>query len=123
MANRNYNRVQALAKETKLIYAQVTIGASGAPTLVQPLGVASIVRNSAGLYTITLQDAYMALQYAHVEVVTPTAEDIQANVVAEDVSGAKTVQFRTTAVGVATDPADGDSLLIKLELRNSSVVY
>jgi hypothetical protein len=122
LANRNFNRKQALDKEIKEIYARVTIGASGAPTLVaaDSMGVASISRSSAGLYVLTLQDKYMKLRHADIHVVTPTAEDIKANVVSEAVATAKTVTFRTVAVATATDPASGDSLLISLQLKNSS---
>lgn len=123
MASRSYNRVQALSKEIKFIYARVTIGASGAPTLVaaDSEGVASIVRNSAGLYTVTLQDSYNKLMHASVEVRTPSAEEINANLVAESVASAKTVQFRCTAAGVAADPASGDSIYIQMSLKNSTV--
>jgi len=123
MANRNFNRKQALEKEVKEIYAKVAIGASGAPTLnaSQSIGVASVSRTSAGLYVLTLQDAYMRLMDAHICVVTPSAEDIVSNVSAEAVATAKTVTFRTTAAGVATDPASGDTLLISLQLKNSSI--
>jgi hypothetical protein len=123
MANRSFNRLQALDKEVKQIYARVTIGASGAPTLVaaDSVGVASISRVSAGLYTITLQDTYNKLVYGNCEVRTPSAEDIKANLVTESVSSAKTVQFRCVAVATATDPASGDSLYVVLHLKNSSV--
>lgn len=123
MANRNFNRKQALEKEVKEIYAKVAIGASGAPTLnaAQSLGVASISRTSAGLYVLTLQDKYMRLMHASIEVLTPSAEDIKANVSAEAVASAKTITFRATAAGVATDPASGDTLLISLQLKNSSI--
>ena len=123
MANRNFNRKQALEKEVKEIYAKVAIGASGAPTLnaSQSQGVASISRSSAGLYVLILQDKYMRLMHASIAIVTPTAEDIKANVSAEDVSSAKTVTFRCDTAGVATDPSSGDSFLISLQLKNSSV--
>ena len=122
MANRNFNRKQSLDKEIKEIYAKVTIGASGAPTLVaaDSTGVASISRSSAGLYVLTLQDKYMKLRHADIMVVTPDAEDIVANVSSESVASAKTVTFRCTAAGVAADPASGDSFLISLQLKNSS---
>lgn len=56
MANRNFNRVQALDKEVKHIYGYFDVGASGAPTLSKSLsvGVKSVARTSAGKYTITL---------------------------------------------------------------------
>lgn len=125
MANRNFNRKQALDKEIKEIYAKVTIGAAGAPTLVTAsntsVGVASISRTSAGLYVLTLQDKYNRLSHADIHIITPTAEDIKAHVSAETVATSKTVTFRCDAAGVATDPASGDSFLIALQLKNSSV--
>jgi hypothetical protein len=123
MANRNYNRKQALEKEVKEIYAKVTIGASGAPTLVaaNSQGVASISRTSAGLYVLTLQDKYMKLMHASFDVTTPTISDIKANLKSESVASAKTVTFHCSTGAIATDPADGDSFLISLQLKNSSV--
>lgn len=123
MANRNYNRYQALEKEVKTIFAKVAIGSTGAPTLnaAQSLGVASISRTSAGLYVLTLQDAYMRLMHADIHVITPSAEDLKAHVSAESVASAKTVTFRCDAAGTATDPASGDTLLIRVDLKNSSI--
>ena len=123
MANRNFNRLQALEKEVKHIHAKIAIGATGAPTLTaaSSLGVASISRTSAGLYVLTLQDAYMRLVNASILIITPAAEDISVNVSAETVASTKLVTFRCTAAGVATDPASGDTILVSLELKNSSI--
>lgn len=124
MANRNYNRLQALDKEVKLIYARITIAATGAPTLVvaDSAGCASITRNSAGLYTLVLQDGYMKLRSASFQVRTPTAEDMVANLVTESVAAAaKSVQFRCTTGAIATDPASGDSIYVVMHLKNSTV--
>lgn len=123
MAARNFNRKQALEKEVKEIYAKITIGASGAPTLVaaQSQGVASISRTSAGLYVLTLQDKYMKLMHASFAVTTPTISDIKANLKSESVLSAKTVTFHCSTGAIATDPASGDSILVQLQLKNSSV--
>jgi hypothetical protein len=121
MANRNFNRKQALEKEIKDIYAKVTVGATGAPTLTSSVGIASIVRNSAGLYTVTLQDAYNSLKFAQVSFLDNDAQDIRAQIAAEDVDGAKTVQFVCLTAATPTDPQSGQTMLIKFELKNSSV--
>lgn len=121
MANRNFNRYQALEKEVKVIYAEVAIGASGAPTLSRGTGVESIVRNSAGLYTLTLQDKYNRLMHSDIKQLVSAAEDLQFQLVAEDVDNAKTLQFRCVTAAVETDPSNGSILFIKLELKNSSV--
>lgn len=122
MANRNFKRKQALESEIKEIYAKITIGAVGAPTLVaaDSIGVASVSRTSAGLYAITLQDKYVSLKHASAEVVTPTAEDMKSNIVSEFVSTTKVVNVRCTTGAIATDPASGDSILVALQLKNSS---
>lgn len=121
MANRNFNRFQALEKEVKAIYADVAIGATGAPTLTKGLGVASIVRDSAGTYTITLDDKYTRLMSSSVmQIVTGGAEDLSFQIDAEDVDGAKTIVLISHAAGTETDPSDGSRLLIKFELKNSS---
>lgn len=122
MANRNFNRRQALEKEVKDIYARASIGASGAPTLSSKVGVASLVRNGAGDYTITLDDKYSALKWFDVKVIDSTAADLTIQIAAEDVDGAKTIQFLCLEAGVETDPADGAELLIKAELKNTSVI-
>jgi hypothetical protein len=122
MANRNYNRKQALEKEVKELYADVSIGASGAPTLVRGLGVASIARNSQGLYTITLQDKYNRLMHAHVAILSASAQDLDAQLQSEDVASAKTIVVRTQdAAAAVQDPASGSRLLIRIEVKNSSV--
>ena len=122
MANRKFEKVQAIEKEIKHLYAEIAIGASGAPTLTRGTGIASISRTSAGLYVLTLQDKYSRLMLFHGTVKAASAEDLKVQLVSETVSSNKTVTFRCVAVATATDPANGDSLFIKLELKNSSVV-
>ena len=123
MANRNFNRLQALSKEIKLIYCRATIAGTGAPTLVSAdsLGVASISRVSAGLYDITLSDQYVKLALGEAVIRTPTAEDIKANVVSEAVASTKIIRVRCTTGAVATDPANGDQLACVFHLKNSTV--
>lgn len=122
MANRNFNRRQALEKEVKDIYARASIAAAGAPTLVSRVGVESLVRNGTGDYTLTLQDKYVALKWVDVKIIDDTAQDLTVQIHSEDVDGAKTVRFLCLDTGVAADPASGAQLLIKLELKNTSVI-
>lgn len=103
------------------------VGASGAPTLNQTLskGVESIARNSAGQYTITLEDKYNGLLHATIDQrpgTSPPAAPL-AVVEAEDVDGAKTVvlQYRDIDNSTATDPADGEQQRLHLILSNSNV--
>ena len=56
MANRSFQRLQALDKEIKIIHGQFAVGTTGAPTLSESksVGVQSVTRNSAGDYSIIL---------------------------------------------------------------------
>ncbi len=122
MADRTFNRRQALEKEVKDLYVKVTVGATGAPTLTSRTGIASITRNSAGNYTVTLQDKYNSLKFAQVTFLDDDAQDLRVQLLAEDVADAKTVQFVCLTAATPTDPASGQTMLIKLELKNTSVV-
>lgn len=125
MANKNFNRYQAYEKEVKALYAEVAIGASGAPTLTSGLGITSIVRDSAGKYTVTLDSKYTRLMAFHATLQSATVADLNIQQVSSDVNGAKTVVFHCVAVDgdgapAATDPASGNKLFLKFELKNTS---
>lgn len=122
MANRSFNKRQALEKEVKDLYAKVNIGSSGAPTIVSAVGITSIVRNSAGDYTVTLDDKYSSLKFFECIHLSGTAQDLAYQIKAEDVIGAKTIEFLCLTGTSATDPASGKVLLIKFELKNTSVI-
>ena len=61
-APRNFNRRQALEKEVKDLYAKITIGASGACTLTEGYGFASVTKMGTGDYKLVLQDKYVSLK-------------------------------------------------------------
>lgn len=125
MANRTFNDAQALEKEVKSLFVKATIGGSGAVTLVQPgsLGIASISKVSTGLYRITLVDAYPSLLAANVAVLGASAEDLTFKVKLETVSTTKLVEIFTMAAGVVADPASGDTIMVELKLKNTTVPY
>lgn len=125
MANRTYNRRQALEKEVKDLYIKISIGASGAPSLVSgaAIGAASISRNSAGDYTLVLQDRYVALKYMDAILLDSAAEDIRVQLKSEAInSSAKSVSFFTLTGATPTDPSNGAQILLKLELKNTVAV-
>lgn len=122
MANRNFNRKQALEREIKEVYCQIAIGSSGAPTLTRGTGVASVTRDSAGVYILTLQDTYQRLMHASVTQLVASPQDLTFQLEAEAVATAKTVQFRCNTGATETDPASGSILYVVLQLKNSSVV-
>jgi hypothetical protein len=130
-----YGRQFSLTKEAKLvtIFARVTFGAVGAPTLVtaQSKGVKSVVRNSAGAYTFTFGnttniDTYMKLldmgytfdeqANAGTAPVAPLMY-ILTNLVAT--AGTLKVVFNSTAQS-ATDPASTEAVLLHFSFSNST---
>ena len=122
MASRNYNRMQALTKEAKELHITVAIGASGAPTVTneKEAGTSDITRNAAGEYTLTLQDKYVRLLAFQDTVISTAQQDSKVQVTAEDVAGAKTIDFTTSVAGTPTDLADGDTLLLTVKAKNST---
>lgn len=125
MANRTFNDAQALEKEVKTLFAKISIGATGAPTLVKPgsLGIESVARSAQGDYLITLEDKYPALMGVQGILLDSSAEDITFQVKAEDVDGAKTISVFTNTAGTATDPSNGSVILLTIHLKNTSVLY
>jgi len=121
MSDSNFYRVQSKERETKIVHAEVAIGASGAPTITSAKGVASIVRNSAGDYTVTLSERYSRVLSMSVLLKAAAAEDLTSQLVSETVASTKTINFLTLAAAVATDPSNGASLFIRLELKNSDI--
>lgn len=127
MANRLFNQFRsALEKSVIDIYCDVTFGATGAPTLVQAKskGITSVVRISAGKYTITLMDKYVDL--FGIDFIFLNATGIAAapemgvisNLVASTPPTIQ-VQFSNNA-GAATDPASGDEVKMDIQLKNST---
>lgn len=121
MANRNFSRVQALNHEVKLIAGSFSIAASGgAATKLQGLGY-SVAKSGTGQYTITLEDAYVAMLSATATVKAATAVDLVAQVASYDVTSAKTVVVKLLAGASATEPSAVTEVHFMLALRNSSV--
>jgi len=146
MANRRFEQFQyTLEKKVVTLYMNVAIGASGAPTLTASLtvngltrglnkGILSMVRNSAGKYTISYGSPSTATQAAQPDLYyalldfgvtflsgasAPAAAEF--NVVADNSStGSVQIQFRNNS-GTATDPANGEVLLMAITLSNSGV--
>lgn len=97
-------------------------GATGAPTLAtdQAKGVASITRDSAGLYSIVFEDKFPTLIGVNFGFLSSAAVDLKWQVVSYTAS-TKTLVVRSVAVATETDPADGTSLFLDIKARNSSI--
>lgn len=113
-------------REVTDIFLKVNIGASGAPTIPSgnAKGVASISRTSAGLYAITLQQAYNRLLAVQGQSISGSSAQAAPllTVVSETVATTKivTIQYRAIDNSTATDPASGEVLMIHIVVRNSS---
>lgn len=127
--NRLYTQFQySLEKKVVHLYARITIGATGAPTLVKALskGIASVARTAAGAYTITLQDKYVELLHIdHALQLAAGAPAVLAGmVVRSEATAAATptvaVEF-LDAAGAGIDPDSGSVILLKLELKATTV--
>lgn len=127
MANRSFSQFfLSLLKQPVLLTGRVTFGSSGAPTLdaVSSKGIKSITRNSAGKYTVVLQDTYPKLfAFKHVFVVGSGAPAAPAAfLISEQVASGTTPSFvvQFNAAGTATDPASGEEVRFTLILTNSN---
>lgn len=133
MANRYYRSQFNFSNSAKpvTLRAKVSIGASGAPTLVSGTGrgIASVVRVSAGLYDITLDRAFNGLMMMNVMPIAPSGVSAAPiiNVVSEQVATASApkirIQTNDADTPAATDPASGESLMLEIQLNDSSLDY
>ncbi|GEM_PF-3789884 len=126
MANRWFNQFGlALEKNCVNLFGRFTVGATGAPTMdtSHSKGIASIVRNAVGKYTITLSDTYPYLfDFDWISVfATPAA--INCFLISQSVStaGAPTlvIQFQSAA-GTNVELANGEDIRFNIVLSNSS---
>lgn len=127
MANRRMFQFRlSLQRDIVDLSLKAAIGATGAPTIstTDAKGITSITRNSAGKYTILLQDNYAALMSAQVTVLNATASAAPiTQLISEQVSNATTPQVVVQcldAAGAAADPDNGATLMVSIMLRNAS---
>lgn len=135
MANRRFEQFQfGLEKYKVTLYAAVTFGAAGVPTLGRSKGIASMVRISAGLYDVmfgkpasstdpAMADLYNLLLFA-ARTAGPQA-GAQASpafqVVSDSVNTTGKVRILFTTGGVATDPGNGEKMYLEFVLSNQSL--
>lgn len=125
MADRNFDLLQTLGREKKIIAGSFRPNGAGSVdnTLNKGIGF-SVARTGVGAFTITLEDKYAALdasQYQIALAIPAAAHDICEGAV--DVVSAKTIPFVHYTGGVAADIASDPANWIKftLVLANSLV--
>lgn len=127
MAGRRFRSQFRLSWEAKScdLFAKISIGAAGAPTLTWGTGIKSVTRNSAGNYSIALQDNYAALIDAEAKFIVsgaaPAAPVVVVDTDSSSSASAPLVKIVCYSGATATDPASGEKILLKLCLRDSSI--
>jgi hypothetical protein len=126
MASRSFNQFCAALEKARVeIFAKITFGAAGAPTLVTAAskGVASVTRNSTGNYTLTLSDQYYGLLgFSGSWLVTGFPSTPNVALLSVSLSS-KTLQFMTgNDEGNLANPSSGETLYLKITLSNTSAI-
>lgn len=127
MSNKRYQQFSwSNATQPITINAQIAIGATGAPTITYGNNnIATMVRNSAGDYTLTFRSVFYRLINA--SVVFNSGSSLPAaplmNIKANSISTAKTLEivFSDADTPAATDPASGEIMYLSFVFENSSV--
>lgn len=132
MANRCFTQwMWSLEKNPVCLWTRVTIGASGAPTLdgINSKGVASIVRNSAGNYTVTFgtnqsTNTYNNIFFANKEFFVASGNPAAPHmyVVSQTVrtNGQLVLQFLAANGTAATDPGNGEVIRLQFDMKIST---
>ena len=133
MANRNFNRVQALDKEVKFLFLTATIGSGGDPTLNESksVGIKSISDTATGEYDITLgvpggaTDKYPSLLFMQCfltdAAAISTGGGVSFQIEAETVSSDGVIKlFALDKDGAIAEIRNGDVLQIMIVVKNSN---
>jgi len=136
MANRSFQRLQALDKEIKIIHGQFAVGGSGAPTLSasKSVGVKSVTRNSAGDYSVVLgtpsgdTDKYSHFFGGYFDIQKSTALGGTSGGMAFQLKAAPTVSTDGTVNfialdkdGAAAEIGSGETVHFMFVLKNSAL--
>lgn len=124
MADRNFDELQILGREKKVIAGSFRPnGASAVDNTLNTGKGFSVARTGVGAFTITLEDKYTGLDAASWEVQLNAAADWVIVRGATDVSGARTIAITHRTGGAAADIASNANNRIGfvLFLANSAV--
>ena len=121
MANRNFEQYSySLIKKKVDIAGYVALSATGAVTS-QSIKGAVFAKAGTGEYTLTLEDQYNELLFAHAEL-AENVEDLKAIVSASDVAGTKVITIKLIDdLGAETDVTATAKIYVHLILKNSGV--
>ena len=132
MANRNFNRLQALDKEVKFLFLTAAIGAGGDPTLNESksVGIKSISDTATGEYDITLGvpggtvDKYNSLLFMQCfltdSAAISTNGGVSFQIETDDITNGIIKLFALDKDGAIAEIRDGDTLQIMIVVKNSN---
>jgi hypothetical protein len=136
MSNRCMNQFPlTLEKRVIKLFAHITFGASGAPTLdtANSKGIVSVTRISAGKYTFVfgtktgmLDTYYKLLGVKHLFDATgnsgtaPASPGMYLTGNAVATVGTSTLQVVFNSAGTATDPASGEGVYLEFTFKDST---
>lgn len=121
MANRRWERNQlSIEKSLVLLFADFSVGASGAPTLNNSSAISAVTRDGAGAYTLTFRDKYYAFRFMEFCLQEADADDYTFQVTSVDLQSA-TLSFVCLQAGVATDLPNGSKLWMKVIAKNTDL--
>lgn len=133
MANRNWasgGKIYSMHVSPVILDCTITIGATGAVASFVGSAIASVVRNSTGIYKINMQDNYSGLYMAIGSAQSPVSglsgvlgvETQNAPNAAVQLLSAPSLIVKTLdAAGALVDPASGSKISVIMYLSNSSV--
>jgi len=132
MANRMFNRLQALDKEVKFLFLTATIGSGGDPTLNESksVGVKSISDTAVGEYDITLgvpggaTDKYPSLLFMQCfltdSAAISTNGGVSFQIETDDITNGIIKLFALDKDGAIAEIRSGDVLQIMIAVKNSN---
>lgn len=122
MASRTFHPIRgSLDRELVFIHGSIVLDNAGAVSSFSGKGLADVVRNAAGDYTVTLVDSYPSFVHANVQIKAAYC-DVIASMGAPDVLN-KTIGITTGDLAAQKNTAVGCEILFQLVVSNTSVVY
>lgn len=123
--NRLFNQFfNSLERGKVVLFGNIAIGSTGAPTInaLKSKGIASIVRNSTGNYTVTLSDKYVDLLNFSINFINSAGAGVAYYYTeSQSVGSAKTIVFQCKDLsGAAADPTSGTTVQLEIKLKSST---
>lgn len=116
------DKVSVIEQGVTTLYVKLTVGASGAVSASSGFGLTSIVRNTTGNYTITLDRKFKKLLGLEDTLIQATPQGLRCTIEGDNIAsaGAIVVEFNTDA-GTATELSNGTIVLFAITVADTSL--